>query len=207
MDVTILVIFGVGLICILAITLIALIAHEKDHLPSGQGQGRLERRWSRVEVIGLLTLGLMVVGTIGTYLTIPEFHDWVKNSFGRSTEGIKVTETDPVDPALKTEGSNQGNRVPPGKKKALYHYSRELKEGETFLDPYTGAALGISQIYGSNHAVGSVSLPGKETQNFDYVQPGTAWRFNQSGATFSLIITKINHSDNSFHVDIKEERK
>jgi hypothetical protein len=92
-------------------------------------------------------------------------------------------------------------------KKSPYYFSKELKEGQTFIDPYTGAALGVTRIHIGNQAEVSLTLPGEQTQFFDVVRPGTAWHFQQFDSPFSLIITKINYTTSSFQVDIYKQKK
>jgi hypothetical protein len=158
--------------------------------------------------IGVFILGLLISGAIylwrlsanqtGSDASANQLHNERSTSTVSSpSPTVAVTATrEPLVPLT--------NKTPTT---TPYHYSKELKEGQTFVDPYTGAAVGISYIFLSNRADGNVTLPGAETRYSVSLTPGTAWHFQKYGSTFSMIITEISSANKTFHVDISEDRK
>lgn len=91
--------------------------------------------------------------------------------------------------------------------KQLYVYSKDEIKGNAFIDPITGAILGISDMLTDNKAYGTLSLPGQSNIELDRVGPGKSWRYSYSGKKYQLSITKINWSSNTFRVEVREIEK
>lgn len=95
-----------------------------------------------------------------------------------------------------------------GSQKALpYNYFKDMEKGDAFVDPYTGATLGVSSIDSNNTAKIVLVLPGEKKQSIDDAKPGDSWDFSQFGLKFSIILTKISWLGDRIEVTVMEKPK
>ena len=115
-----------------------------------------------------------------------------KSELAESLKSTKATASaQPVKPTPKT-------------------YTREsepLKAGETFVDPETGATLGVSEMNIAKQAKVTVSLPGKQTEIADAVTPGKTWTFDYQGRKFVLTLTTVTWLNDTFQASVRELRR
>jgi hypothetical protein len=120
-----------------------------------------------------------------------------KNTLAEALSNTKPTASaEPTRPAEPTSTAE-----PP---KIYARESGPLKLGQTFVDPETGAIIGVSEMTPSNQAKVTVSLPGKATETADRVTPGKIWNFDYQGRKFVLTLTNTTWLNDTFQASVRE---
>ena len=114
------------------------------------------------------------------------------------SEKTKLTEA-----LTKAEGGQTPSTSSPTPTGPYAYESRELKQGQAFVDPLTGASIGVSDINADYQARASVTLPGRDTQIVS-ASPGQTWKFDYHDKKFILTLTKVIWLTNSFQVSVRE---
>jgi hypothetical protein len=113
---------------------------------------------------------------------------------------------------LQDENSNLMSKIPvntnnnPNTDKSNEQlYSKtvgDIKKGEAYADPYTGATIGVLDVNYNFEANLNLILPGKKTETINNVKTGTVWEYEQFDLKFKIMVSKINWHNNSIEVKV-----
>ena len=88
-----------------------------------------------------------------------------------------------------------------------YEYKKQFQKGESFVDPKTKIALGISEINPDYTASTMIYLPDSNNIRIDKAKPGDTWEFEKDGSKYKLTFEGINWLNNSVEASIMETGK
>lgn len=158
--------------------------------------------------INLLSFTIVVAtAAIGVAFYLQRIDQGLKNEFRKLDQRLAAIEQGRVAGSRGTAhnpvitGHNSGEQSSTGEP---YSFSQELPEGGGFLDPRTGAALGVTEI-NRTQLEGTVTLPNQDSQVVKNVGAGQSWRFRFKGRSYKLIVTKVSDDSYTFAAEVREE--
>lgn len=82
--------------------------------------------------------------------------------------------------------------------------SASVSKGTAFIDPKTGAIIGLNNITAERKADGTLNLPRKKEQNITNITAGTKWEYEYTKAKYEFIVQEINFIGDTFKILVKQ---